>query len=266
MANICVYKAIVKGKKDACYAFYWSMSVLDGISIKEKGGSDDDYMIRFEGDCKWTVDQYCKPWEGSFDIDIPATREEALKYQEITVQERSLLFKVEVLCNSADIEEANYELFEHYIAGERLHSGGCPEELKVLDDPLGVSIKCDDDCYGAVISLLEEITDDYDLYMVTINEQSADNTVVIEDIQLDDVPGVLAGLIRKLAEYNTDFSIEGEVPEFFRFTAIRSGDKLTVTRVDITKKKPKEVKAEYELDDDSNYDELYEDIDCFLDA
>ena len=60
MANICVYKAIVKGKKDACYAFYWSMSVLDGISIKEKGGSDDDYMIRFEGDCKWTVDQYCQ--------------------------------------------------------------------------------------------------------------------------------------------------------------------------------------------------------------
>ena len=268
MANICKYKVIVKGKKDACYALYWSMSVMDGISIEDEGGSDDDYMIRFEGNCKWTVDAYCKPWDGSFDVDIPATLEDALKYRGITVQERSRLFKVEVLCNSADMVEEDYELYEHYISGDRISSGGCPEELKVLDglagldDLLEVSIKCDDRCCSEVVLLLERITADFELDTVNITEHSSDNMVVIEDIESVDVSEVLSTLVVELTEKLSEFEILVEVPELYKFIAKRIEDKLSVARIDTTNENSQEVKKEYPLDDDWDYDETLEDI-CY---
>lgn len=134
MANICQYKVIVKGKKNACYAFYWSMSVLDGIWIEEESGDSDNYQMRFEGSCKWSVDSYCGRWEKDYNITIPETEIEAQGYCGITVQERSKLFGVEVLCNSADIDDSGFEIFDHYINGESA-GGICPEELNIFEKP-----------------------------------------------------------------------------------------------------------------------------------
>lgn len=139
MANICEYKVIVKGRKNACYAFFGSMSVLDEKEIVEESGSDMDYILRFEGTCKWSVDSYCHPWEGDFPVTLPDDADDAMneaedKYWYHTVQERSKMFEVEVLCNSADIDEAICELFEHYLNGVSL-PGECPEELSILEKP-----------------------------------------------------------------------------------------------------------------------------------
>ena len=49
MANICSYKVLVKGRKNGCYAFYGSMQTLDGKSIIDETGTDEDYELRFEG-------------------------------------------------------------------------------------------------------------------------------------------------------------------------------------------------------------------------
>ena len=48
MANICSYKVLVKGRKNGCYAFYGSMQTLDGKSIIDETGTDEDYKLRFE--------------------------------------------------------------------------------------------------------------------------------------------------------------------------------------------------------------------------
>lgn len=143
MANICSYKVIVKGKKNACYAFFGSMPCYDDKYILEEEGTNESCTVRFDGNCKWSVDSYCNPWTGGFPVILPDDPDEAMeeaenKYWYNTVQERSKMFGVEVWCNSADVEdydpdEGPYQIFEHYINGEPA-GGECPEELVIEDD------------------------------------------------------------------------------------------------------------------------------------
>lgn len=146
MANICKYKVIVKGKKNACYAFYGSMSSLDNKDIVDEEGTNENYTLRFEGDCKWSVDSYCEPWDGEYPVELPEDAEDALyeaedKYWYKTVRDRSRMFAVEVLCCSADVDYPVQEYFEHYICGNDA-GGECPDELKVLDEPDDGFIRC----------------------------------------------------------------------------------------------------------------------------
>lgn len=138
MANICEYKVIVKGKRNACMAFFGSMSCLDDKWIVSETGTDDEYTVFFQGDCKWSVDSYCNPWTGSFPVELPDDPDEAYQFAENnywyhTVQERSKMFNVEVLCNSADIDDYTGDYFEHYINGKPVYDD-CPQELVVDPD------------------------------------------------------------------------------------------------------------------------------------
>ena len=82
MANYCEYKAIVKGKTNACYAFFGSMSCLDDKRIEDESGTDAQYTVRFQGNCKWAVDAYCEPWEGEFPVLLPDDADEAMAVAE----------------------------------------------------------------------------------------------------------------------------------------------------------------------------------------
>ena len=143
MANYCDYKVIVKGKKNACYAFFGSMSCLEDKWIKEEDGTDDAYEIYFEGNCKWSVDAYCTPWTGECPVSLPEDADEAMdvaeeKYWYKTVRDRSKMFEVEVWCNSADVDdydpdEGPDEIFEHYVNGMNV-GGECPDKLRITCD------------------------------------------------------------------------------------------------------------------------------------
>jgi len=146
MANICRYKVVVRGRKNGCYAFYGSMSSLDNKWIVEESGTEDDYSVTFHGDCKWSVDCYCQPWEGECPVQLPEDAEEAQyeaedKYWYKTVKDRSRMFAVEVLCCSADVDFPVQEYFEHYVCGEDA-GGECPEELRVIDAPEEGYVRC----------------------------------------------------------------------------------------------------------------------------
>lgn len=147
------------------------MSCVDSKEIIDEDGTDEEYVMHFEGNCKWAVDAYCTPWEGEFPVELPDDYQEAYdageeKYWYNTVQERSKMFGVEVLCNSADIEdydpsEGPYEIYEHYVngndVGEDDYAGGdCPEELRIKG-----RYEDDEDCEDAadVEDAAEEVCD-----------------------------------------------------------------------------------------------------------
>ena len=158
MANICEYKVIVKGKKNACYAFYGSMSAFDKWVVSEEG-TDDNFILKFEGNCKWYVDCYCNPYSGNKPVILPEDSEEAYnlaeeKFWYHTVQERSEMFSVEVLCNSADVDDYLGDTFEHYISGKKIYDN-CPKELNIIDIAEGEAMCCN--CYIALP--LEELTE-----------------------------------------------------------------------------------------------------------
>lgn len=128
------YKAIVRGKKNACYALFGSMPCYDSKTIFEGSGTDEEYELKFQGDCKNDIDAYCDPWEGEKPVVLPEDHEEAMtiaadqcSYK--TLQERSEMFQVEVLCNSAVIDMGQgADIFVHYIKGAEADDE-CPEDL-----------------------------------------------------------------------------------------------------------------------------------------
>ena len=57
MANICLYKVLVKGKKKVCLKLLNIMSG-DYNEILRSDGTEDEYEILFRGECNWDVDAY----------------------------------------------------------------------------------------------------------------------------------------------------------------------------------------------------------------
>lgn len=136
MANICEYRVKVKGRKNACYAFLGSMPHMDYRNVNSEVGSDMEYEMIISGNCKWSVDAYCKKWDGDFPADLPADSNEAYeeagkRYCYVTVKERSELFNTEVWCNSCDIDgDPDTAVYVHYKNGEPIDDN-LPEELVI---------------------------------------------------------------------------------------------------------------------------------------
>lgn len=138
MADYCDYKVIVKGRKNACYALLGSMSAADEKRIIWESGTDENYALRFDGCCKWMVDAYCTPWKGECPVVLPDDPQEALdlaedQYWYKPLQDRSRMFNVEVLCNSAVTDYCYGDDFVHYICGEE-EFDACPDELTIQGD------------------------------------------------------------------------------------------------------------------------------------
>ena len=172
MANICEYRVIVKGRKNACYAFFGSMSCCEEKIIDDESGSNEDFAMRFHGWCKWDVDCYCTPWEGEFPVTLPEDFEKARdeaeeQYWYNTVKERSKMFDVEVWCNSADIDDPMFDYFEHYKNGEKL-GGTCPNEIDgIVAGILGEGVR---NCASCGQTLPEEEMIEFDESIWYCNE------------------------------------------------------------------------------------------------
>ena len=144
MANICKYKVEVRGPKNACFAFWGSMSASDDGQLLEEEGDDLNHKLRFLGFCKWSVDAYCNPYEGQRPVEIPDDPDQAYwfamnHYMFHTVQERSEMFDVEVFCCSNDIDDffPEEEIYEHYICGAETENNEdeyMHRELEITDD------------------------------------------------------------------------------------------------------------------------------------
>ena len=137
MANICKYHIKVKGAKNACYALFGGMNVLDDKWIEEEHGTDSDYTMVFQGDCKWAVDMYTEPYDNPTEIPIPdgsdAAEEFGNDFRGVTLKDKSKLFHVEVWCNSVDIDDPMGISCEHYLFGEidHIRYADMPDEIKM---------------------------------------------------------------------------------------------------------------------------------------
>ena len=63
MANYCDYKGILKGRKNACYAAYGCFQAYDDKWIVKECGTNEDYFLQFEGNCKWSESIPPPQWE-----------------------------------------------------------------------------------------------------------------------------------------------------------------------------------------------------------
>lgn len=133
MANICLYKIIVKGTKNACYALVNMMPLYSGEKeYVEENGTDDEYQLLFTGDCKWSVNAYTS-WNNT--LTAPYSPDEIANIQDgfgwnIPLKQKSMLLNCEIFCNSKDIDDCCRATYEHYNKGEEVHDE-CPKELHI---------------------------------------------------------------------------------------------------------------------------------------
>ena len=132
MANICLYKIKVKGRKRACYALMDMMPLYSGEKyVLSEEGTEDDYTLVFLGDCKWSVSAYTKklPEVRTFtqeELDAVSDGD----YWETTLSDKSVLLDCEIFCNSKDIDDSCWSVFEHYDRGQKIFDE-CPKELHI---------------------------------------------------------------------------------------------------------------------------------------
>ena len=145
MANYCLYKCIVKGPKNACYAVLGSMSCDEYKDIVSEAGTDNQWEMQFEGNCKWDIDFNCQERENQTPFVLPENAEEARAFGEanwyIPQYQKPILFGVELLVNSADID--NYDpdwydecggMFVHYAKDGSEIYDDCPNALYIEPD------------------------------------------------------------------------------------------------------------------------------------
>lgn len=132
MANICVYKIKVKGNQTACYRLINMMPLYCGEKeILFEEGTEDDFTLVFKGDCKWYVDAYTSPLADP--QPLSAEEIEAIDdgdHWGVTLRDKSVLLNCEIFCNSKDIDDSCWAIFDHYNKGEIVNDA-CPKELHI---------------------------------------------------------------------------------------------------------------------------------------
>ena len=158
MANICLYKILIKGSKPACYAFIDMMPSYNADKeILREEGTDEVYELVLRGDCKWSVSAYTNRMENP----QPFTDEEIAKIEDgdhwdKTLKDKSILLNCEIFCNSKDIDNSSWAIFEHYNKGTVIRDE-CPKELHIKRGR-------DYDTYGVAVFDLSSSRDNKENY------------------------------------------------------------------------------------------------------
>ena len=123
MANYCDYEIHVKGSKKATLFLYSIMPAYDYKEITHEEGTEDNYIVWMEGNCKWSLDNYCEE-NPDVKIDLDNLSESdirnednGLDYWYLTMRQKSEVLGVEILAHSWS-DESEFDVFEVYKNGQ----------------------------------------------------------------------------------------------------------------------------------------------------
>ena len=126
MANYCEYEIHVKGSKKAVLMFFSTMPYMDYNDIEKEFEKEEEYIVYFRGNCKWSLSSHCKSSYDGEMIEIEALKENdirnrttGLDLEYYTLQVKSQLFQCEIQAHSWS-GESGFETFEHYKNGEMI--------------------------------------------------------------------------------------------------------------------------------------------------
>lgn len=136
MANICLYKIMVKGTEKACNFLAEAMPQYnDSFEILTEEGTPEDFTLVFQGDCKWSVDAYTKPMADPkpwTEAELDAT--DPYDHWCTTLKDKSILLDCEILCVSMDIDDGEEPLYEHWNRGQLIYGSDFPEIIEITAD------------------------------------------------------------------------------------------------------------------------------------
>lgn len=115
MANVCTFHMVVRGSREACVKlFSEGMRQCYDACIIHEYGTDEEYTMRIDGECRWSV-------KNSFISDDC----EDGSFINKTLEEKSRILQLEVEIVGYDIGEPEWLDHYHYKNGECLRES-CP--------------------------------------------------------------------------------------------------------------------------------------------
>ena len=152
------YKIMVKGPRNACYAFMGSTKSIEEPKIISETVNDKETILVFYVKNHFPIDMYCKDFTDNKPVALPDDKDVAFqeaknKYWHYVLRERSEMFNVEVWCNGGSTEvcdnaitgalydgEITVEdlkdyifdpyIYEHYNCGNVIYDT-CSDEVKI---------------------------------------------------------------------------------------------------------------------------------------
>lgn len=116
MANLADYEIHVRGKKEEAYMLYAATPCADFKQILRADWIDDDFIIHFNGNCKWGLDYNATDdYNGTIDsgrIDVQNLDEAGQGYWNISLKKKSELLHCEIeayeLMDDTDMYEESF--------------------------------------------------------------------------------------------------------------------------------------------------------------
>lgn len=122
MANYCDYEIHARGPKKAALLLFTMMPCCDSKEITHEEGTDNKYIVHMIGNCKWSLDHYCKE-DPNVKIDFDSFSEEQVRDEEfglnwwyLTMRQKSELLGLEILAHSWS-DESEFDQMEEYNNG-----------------------------------------------------------------------------------------------------------------------------------------------------
>lgn len=122
MANICKYLIRAKGtKKAALMAFASTPKAGDFDYIIGELGTDEEYVVWYQGECKWSIDAYSEERSG-LSIDLSELDEEDLRdgegydFWDLTMRQRSEVLGLDLFVHSWS-QESGFDRYDRWVNG-----------------------------------------------------------------------------------------------------------------------------------------------------
>ena len=153
MADYCNYRIHARGRRAACLMLFLAMPCADSKELITAEGTADDFVIHFESCCKYSLDAYCKPYDGTIDCsglenikldadeeiaesDLYEYEELGLPYWYITMQQKSELLQLEIQAQTW-MHGEGYIGMSHWKNGEVISEDDVPwpDGVDPYEDP-----------------------------------------------------------------------------------------------------------------------------------
>ena len=190
MANICNYVIRAKGtKKAALMMFAATPKAGDFDYITGESGSENDYIVWYEGECKWSLDAYSSEMNvSSIDLDeysVSQLRSGECNYSlwSMTMRQKTELLGLDVYIHTWS-EDSEFNEYIHLNCGVVIP---CSEEewddLEIIDtipiDDEGSCSFADSQSSNDPLDLLmDKILDDDELLDTFMNDKEVDDNLL----------------------------------------------------------------------------------------
>ena len=162
MANICEHLILAKGTKKAALMAFASTSKIDDFDcICKEFGTDDEYVVWYQGACKWSLDAYSKE-SNNVEIDLSKLSEDDLRngegydFWDFTMRQRSEVLGLGLFAHpwSAESEFGTYERWKD----GRVVFGAKKKDFEMLKAAEGIVMEdgLGDDFWNAYLKYMME--------------------------------------------------------------------------------------------------------------